>query len=254
MADDAERYSAEFYEGQQAGSYSSADRVVPFFLSLFPCKSIVDVGCGVGGWLKVFEKHGVNDYLGIDGDYVPRDMLKIPREKFRAQDLSYLKDIGQFDVACTLEVAEHLPEESADSFIAALVNAAPVVLFSAAIPRQGGTGHINEQWQSYWHEKFASYGYVAVDCIRPAIYGDERVCWWYRQNVIVYCRPEKVPAGQTPMQAAYDLNRVDPFLLNEMSQRRYYPYSGTEALDMMRHCVWVLWKAAKARSRRVVGL
>lgn len=80
-----------------------------------------------------------------------------------------------FDLACALEVAEHLPADVANQFVALLVNAAPVEVFSAAIPRQGGKGHVNEQWPTYWASLFANHGYMAVDCIRPAVYGNEHV-------------------------------------------------------------------------------
>ena len=146
-------YDEFFYQGQQDGSVSSA-QIVLIVLSLFPSHSVVDFGCGVGGWLKEFERNGVADYLGVDGEYVARHLLKIPADRFRPIDLRNVSDLGRgFDLACSLEVAEHLPEDRAKSFLsAALVKAAPVVLFSAAIPLQGGTEHVNEQWQSYWGE------------------------------------------------------------------------------------------------------
>ena len=144
-ADTSAVYDETFYERQQDGSIRSAEIVVPIVLSLFPCHSVVDFGCGVGGWLREFERRGVNDYLGVDGDYVSRQMLKIPADRFMPLDLRNVGDLGRrFDLACSLEVAEHLPEERAKPFVAALVKAAPVILFSAAVPRQGGTGHLNE--------------------------------------------------------------------------------------------------------------
>jgi ribosomal protein L11 methylase PrmA len=44
-------------------------------------KSVVDVGCGLGTWLTAFNKEGVEDILGIDGEYVDRRMLKISLER-----------------------------------------------------------------------------------------------------------------------------------------------------------------------------
>ena len=74
-------YPETFYAIQQDGSISSAQVVVPIVLSLFQCHSVVDVGCGVGGWLEEFERHGISDYLGVDGDYVSRQLLKIPADR-----------------------------------------------------------------------------------------------------------------------------------------------------------------------------
>jgi hypothetical protein len=50
----------------------------------------------------------------------------------------------RFDLAISLEVAEHLPEGSAGALVSTLIEAAPVVVFSAAIKGQSGTNHINE--------------------------------------------------------------------------------------------------------------
>ena len=93
MMDDV--YSPKFYDVQMAGSTASAEAVVPHILSLFQVSSVVDVGCGVGGWLQVFDRHGVKDYLGVDGDYIPRDKLKVAAERFRAADLTALPDLGR---------------------------------------------------------------------------------------------------------------------------------------------------------------
>jgi SAM-dependent methyltransferase len=237
-------YSANFFAVQQGGSVESAEVIVPLVLSLFDVRSVVDVGCGVGGWLHTFERNGISDYLGIDGDYVPTDMLKIPAANFRARDLTRLVDIGRsFDLACSLEVAEHLPQRCADSFVAALTECAPVILFSAAIPRQGGTAHINEQWASYWAAKFERRGYMAVDCIRPSIYGNQQVAWWYRQNAIVFCRPERCPATHERVRSLYDLDRIDPSMIEHL----FVPESGTEAVRTISRALPVLGTAILRR-------
>jgi hypothetical protein len=119
-------------------------------------------------------------------------------------------------MAISLEVAEHLPESCADQFVDALVRAAPIVVFSAAIPHQGGINHINEQLQSYWKEKFARHAYIAVDCIRPLVYRRSEVKVWYRQNTIVYCQPQFCPCGYAPIRTDYELDRVDPALFAGM--------------------------------------
>jgi SAM-dependent methyltransferase len=204
-------YSRTFYENQMDGSLSSAAAIVPLVLSKFEVRSVVDFGCGVGTWLAEFARHGVGHYLGIDGDYVDGNMLMIPRERFIARDLREIGDLGEtFDLACSVEVAEHLPPESARLFVAALVKSAPVVLFSAAIPGQGGDGHINEQWPSYWAKLFREHGYAPLDFIRENIIEDDRTEWWYRQNVLMFCRPEKVPAGLSVEANDRWLDRVDP--------------------------------------------
>jgi SAM-dependent methyltransferase len=213
-------YSREFYSDLDAGSAVSADVIVPILLSVFPASSVIDIGCGTGTWLQAFARNGVTDYIGIDGMYVPPDLLKIPADRFRAADLQRLLDVGRrFDIACSLEVAEHLPSDCAKQFVELLTKAAPVVLFSAAVPHQGGTGHINEQWQSYWSDLFSACGYSALDCIRPAVYGDKRVEWWYRQNTLVYCDSEHRPAQCAPVAHPIRLNYVDSEMIEMLAWR-----------------------------------
>src|SRR5579883_447502 len=202
-------YDVTFFGGHHRGSRRSAAVIVPLVLEHFPARSVVDVGCGTGAWLAEFARNGITEYLGVDGDHVPRNMLMISVERFYACNLASFSPDGRcFDLACSLEVAEHLPADRAPHFVAALTDLAPAVLFSAAIPGQRGTGHVNEQWPSYWASLFAARGYVGVDCVRPRVFNDERVEPWYRQNVIAYCK--KVPLGLTAMNLPYDYDRVDP--------------------------------------------
>jgi SAM-dependent methyltransferase len=145
--------------------------------------AVVDVGCGTGIWLAAFRDAGVAHIRGVDGDWVDRSALEVAQDAFTSADLSAPFDLGErFDLAVSLEVAEHLPPTSADGFIASLTALAPVVLFSAAIPWQGGTDHLNEQWPSYWADKFAAHGYVPVDSLRARIWNTWEIAWWYRQN------------------------------------------------------------------------
>src|SRR3981081_11169 len=128
----------------------SADAIVPVVIDLVRPRSVVDIGCGTGTWLAAFRRDGVPDVFGIDGDWAPRDRLQLTGGQVAHHDPSQPLDLGRrFDLAICLEVAEHLPAASADALVALLTRHAPVVLFSAAIPGQGGTGHVNEQRPVY---------------------------------------------------------------------------------------------------------
>jgi SAM-dependent methyltransferase len=180
-------YTHEFFVAQSPASLLSARVIVPLVLELVEPTSVVDVGCGIGAWLSVFAEHEVADYVGIDGDYVDRSALLIPQSRFISHDLSKPLELDRrFDLAMSLEVAEHLPEGSAQTFVDSLVRLAPVVLFSAAAPGQGGTGHLHERWPSYWASRFAEYGYLAVDAIRHRVWENELVAWWYAQNTLLF--------------------------------------------------------------------
>lgn len=180
-------YTNDFYIGLHNHARQSAEVIVPLILDLLHCSRIIDIGCGDGTWLKVFQEHGVEEIAGIDGNYIDENILVIPKEKFIPYDLrAPLKINEKFDLAMSLEVAEHLPEDCAELFINSLVALSSTVLFSAAIPHQGGANHINEQWQDYWVEKFKARGYTAIDYIRPKVWNNSEVAYWYRQNILLF--------------------------------------------------------------------
>jgi len=182
-------YDETFYNTYAPYSSESASKVIPYILQLFSPKSVVDVGCGIGTWLSVFKNQGVEDILGIDGDYVNRNQLLFDQNHFLSHDLTQplpSENIRRFDLAISLEVGEHLPQSSAEQFINTLISLAPIVLFSAAIPHQGGTYHINEQWPNYWAKLFKQKGYVTMDLLRPRIWGDRQVEYYYSQNSLLY--------------------------------------------------------------------
>jgi SAM-dependent methyltransferase len=187
------KYHESFFSAVAAGSRASAERVAELLLTLPDIKSVVDVGCGTGGWLATFAQLGIDDYLGIDGDYIDRTSLAIPSDRFQPCNLEERIVLDRrFDLALSLEVAEHLSPEYARTHVHSLTQLAPIVAFSAAIPGQGGVGHVNEQWPDYWEALFASRGYVLVDWFRPRLWEDVGIEPWYRQNLFLYVEGDRV--------------------------------------------------------------
>lgn len=209
-----ELYSKAFFVAQKDRSYRSAQHIVPLIRQIAPIHSVCDVGCGLGMWLRVFVEAGVEDIVGVDGHFVNDDSLVIPVSNFHRADLREPFHLDRcFDLAISIEVAEHLPERRSTSFVEDLTRLAPLVLFSAAIPRQGGTNHINEQWQGYWAAIFAKYDFDACDVLRPLIWNNAEIARWYRQNIILFCRHDllqNVPGLPAGIGNALPLSVVHP--------------------------------------------
>ena len=181
-------YDDMFYWENRYGSVLSAKAVLGKILPCMDCKSVVDFGCGTGTWLWVAKNYGVSEILGIDGDYVPGNMMMIPAECFCAADLSQKYDAEKrYDLAISMEVAEHLPPESSDIFASNLCGSSDVVLFSAAHPGQGGDGHINEQPIEFWIKKFESHHYRPIN-IKQYFQDNSKIETWYKENVILFVK------------------------------------------------------------------
>ena len=185
------RYPDKFYKHHQDGSINSAARVWPLVFQYVNPQTIIDVGCGIGTWLYVAQQYG-KEITGLDF-YPKEEDLLIPPERFIRHNLSHpIQLTGRFDLAVCLETGEAIPNSASGTLVRSLCGLSDVILFSAAIPNQGGTFHINEQWPEFWRSLFALHGYVPVDCLRERIWNDNGIESWYRQNIMFYVSAAKV--------------------------------------------------------------
>ena len=194
------QYGGDFYRYNGSFGTQSARRIVPLLTAVLPVGSVADFGCGQGAWLSVWREAGAS-VVGVDGPYADVARLLIEQGAFRAADLGQPIDLGRrFDLVQSLEVAEHVPAAQAGQFIDNLVAHGDCVLFSAAIPGQGGEHHVNEQPLGYWRRKFREHGYHAFDYLRPLIAGDPTVQSWYRYNTLLYLREDRVAVLPAPLR------------------------------------------------------
>jgi SAM-dependent methyltransferase len=247
-------YTGEFYDGHEQGMLQSARIVVPLVLRLIRSASVLDVGCGRGAWLRVFQEQGVGAIRGLDGEYVDRSKLLVAPECFTSTDLSKPFEVpGRFDLAVCLEVGEHLPEGMTPVLVDQLVAAAPAVLFSAALPGQTGTGHVNERMPSDWRAHFRRHGYVLLDPIRPAVLTDPRVEPWYRQNIVLYASEEllrtmpELEVYRMP-EEGLGIEWVQAYVLNNLLNR------SQSLSSLSKQFPSALGRAFRRRADRVAGL
>ncbi|WP_213741198.1 methyltransferase domain-containing protein [Bradyrhizobium sp. dw_411] len=202
----AEGYDDKFMQYTAESSAYAAHFVTTRLSSVLRVRSVMDVGCARGTWLRAWIKQGVTDVRGVDGAYVDSSQLEVPPDLFVAHDLSEQFKLGRrFDLVQCLEVAEHLPPDTSSSLVATLADhAARYVMFSAAPPGQGGEYHVNERSYEFWRGLFRQHGFLPFDFLRPMLANEAAVSFWYRYNIVLYVREDAIPG----LEAAVSATRI----------------------------------------------
>lgn len=203
-------YGDKFYKGNIEGSLNSAKEMVPLIFELLKPKKVVDMGCGIGAWLAEFKKKGCK-IKGFDFNTANESLFLIdPIEEFQRIDLRKLiKLLQKYDLAICLETVEHLDEKFVDILIENLINMGDKILFSAAIPFQGGYNHLNEKWPSYWISKFEKKGYFPID-IRSLFWNNKKIKYYYSQNLILFVKI--IPPKKNKLYPFYLSTKKNGFL------------------------------------------
>jgi SAM-dependent methyltransferase len=250
VAATAHCYDAAFMEYAVLSNTLSARAIIQILLNNLPIGSVLDVGCATGTWLKEWKASGVADIRGVDGDYVKRDQLQISPAEFMSHDLSLGFHLDRtFDLVQSLEVAEHLPAESAARFVESVTgHSRGLVLFSAAPPGQGGECHINERPFEYWRSLFRQHGFVPFDYIRPQIADRADISFWYRYNVLLYVREDRIATlpqaiAATRLRDGEAVPDISPlhFKLRKFLLQRL-PYSAQQTLARLKSRVLPDWR------------
>lgn len=194
-------------EDEDQRGYSNRRLAKAIHATLAP-SSAIDVGCGVGFLMAELERLAVETH-GVEGLWLEEAAVRTSPDRYLKRDLEQPLSLDRrFDVCISIEVAEHLEESRASGFVADLCRLSDAVVFSAAINGQGGQGHKNEQWQSYWAERFAAQGFEAYDPFRPGFLRDAEMLPWFRQNVLLFLKQGH------PLSGPLAPDRVSPELCN----------------------------------------
>lgn len=189
----ANGYIHDTYGNYKSGSDRSAAIVAATLMPLLKPRSVLDVGCGAGGWLEAFRAAGAQSVHGVDGPWSPA-ATSLRQGEFTCCDFEQADSAAitlprdRYDLVTSLEFVEHVSQERADMLAAFLASKGDVLLISAAIPLQGGQHHVNERWPEYWTRKLAVHGFEPFDALRLALWNESGVQSWYRQNMILYFR------------------------------------------------------------------
>jgi len=187
-------YDSDYYERVVEGPAArSAGRIAQSILDDFTVTQVIDVGCGTGALLQTLRDRGC-EVFGLE-------YAEAALKYCRARGLNVTKfdlerdgfcDTRTFDLAISMEVAEHLPEMAADRYVELLTRFSSVIVFTAAPPGQGGNDHVNEQPPSYWINKFRQCGFEYAEELsqrwRETWKASGDVESWYHQNLMIFRR------------------------------------------------------------------
>ena len=236
------KYRAGFFDYINTGALESAGALIPILREHLEIESVLDLGCGQGAWLKVWDENGVRDITGIDGPYVDRGALLIEPTRFRAGDLTSPIRLGRkFDMVQCLEVGEHIPPEASATLVENLVTHGSVLLFSAATPGQGGEHHINEQAPEFWRDLFKAHDYVLLDFLRPRLSGRTEVESWYRYNTFLFVARDRLEAlpellRSSALEDQASIPRVEPlFYRLRCELLRLFPQRTVDLIARLKH-------------------
>jgi len=191
LFDPNEEYESEYYAKRREDPWrSDAQNVASALESVFDPDSIIDFGCAIGAYLEPFHDDGVEIH-GVDAVEHAFEYAVVPTHNLELHDLTEpYEPKSEYDLVISIEVAEHLPENAAETFVDTLTKAGDTVVMTAAPPGQGGTNHLNEQPPSYWIKKFESRWFEfdrdTVEQLRQRINIEKMT--WIEENVFVFRR------------------------------------------------------------------
>ncbi len=197
------------HDKDRARRIVNGELIADILFDYFKPRTAIDLGCGLGFVLRALKGRGVA-VTGVEGEWVATAAPEIERDDYILADLNEPFSVNdRFDLALSLEVAEHLKPERSEAFVDELCALSDTILFSAAIPGQGGYGHINPKFQDEWAALFAERDYKCYDPVRRQLAQHDVAFNWFTQNILLFVkegrRVKKALAAHeiAPQAAAY---------------------------------------------------
>lgn len=184
--------SAEIdYDNIDAEERPFAKRLAKYIKDNIATDTVYDIGCGPGTYVE--EMNAIDlPAVGYDIDTRIED-----KDNLFVKDIVNDTFLFQSDCVICLEVLEHIDPMYAEQTIknlAELIAPGGTLIFTAAKPGQGGTGHINCQPKEYWADLLKQTGLtrsiVAENhLIQYALKGS--YMGWFVNNLIILKRKDK---------------------------------------------------------------
>lgn len=186
-------YSRDYYNYVETEAVRSAATMAGSILDAYRPSTALDVGCGTGALLHELRERGVEthglEYSDAGLAFCRKRGLNVDKFDITSASLPFTRT---FDVAISMEVAEHIPTECSERLVDILCTSSSRIVFTAATPGQGGgVGHINEQPHGFWIELFERRGFrfeTASSLAWRKAWAAGNVAGFYSANLMLFQR------------------------------------------------------------------
>jgi len=188
MNDITKKYDQEFFDYTISSELGSSPDVAGILMKYYHPKSVIDIGCGCGIYIKAFHDLGIEDVIGYDGSKHALEKGLLPEKIFLHDLREHIFIDRKYDLCLCIEVAEHIDNEYSVKLVQTLTNASDVVFFTAASPGQGGLHHVNEQPYEFWEGIFHKFGFRMDDRTEAVCreMAEKGVIYWIVRNAMIF--------------------------------------------------------------------
>ena len=169
-------------------------------------QQVLDIGCGLGGYIRMFQEWGTPEVLGVDGS-LPSDQF-LSDGNFLHHDLNQPLDLQRtYDLVLCITAIESIDAQTQEKVLEIIHrHSKDRIVFAAAEPNQQDSGYKNLSPLSHWLEAWQRLGWVP-DVFDSLAVRSLSTYSWLRRNLIVLVRADRFDAQVSPFSVA-DLVRL----------------------------------------------